>query len=86
MVFDRNKGAIHALYTRACATSPISRAMLVLELTIGADGSIIRCEVVSSDLNDPDLERNLVSAGVCSASRPRTSAQSRYEADRLLPS
>ena len=61
MVFDRNKGAIHALYTRALRDKPDLQGKLVLELTIGADGSIIRCEVVSSDLNDPDLERKLVS-------------------------
>lgn len=61
MVFDRNKGAIHALYTRALRDKPDLQGKLVLELTIGADGSIIRCEVLSSELNDPDLERKLVS-------------------------
>jgi periplasmic protein TonB len=29
-------------------------------VTIAADGSITRCEVVSSELNDPELERKLV--------------------------
>ena len=61
MVFDRNKGAIHALYTRALRDKPDLQGKLVLELTIGADGSVQRCEVVSSDLNDPELERKLVS-------------------------
>jgi protein TonB len=61
MVFDRNKGAIHALYTRALRDKPDLQGKLVLELTIGADGSIVRCEVLSSELNDPDLERKLVS-------------------------
>jgi protein TonB len=61
MVFDRNKGAIHALYTRALRDKPDLQGKLVLELTIDADGSIIRCEVLSSELNDPDLERKLVS-------------------------
>ena len=60
MVFDRNKGAIHALYTRALRDKPDLQGKLVLELTIGADGSVVRCEVVSSELNDPDLERKLV--------------------------
>jgi len=32
----------------------------VLELTIASDGSVSRCEVVSSELNDPELERKLV--------------------------
>jgi periplasmic protein TonB len=60
MVFDRNKGAIYALYTRALRDKPDLQGKLVLELTIGADGSVMRCEVLSSELNDPELERKLV--------------------------
>jgi periplasmic protein TonB len=60
MVFDRNKGAIYALYTRALRDKPDLQGKLVLELTIAADGSVSRCEVVSSELNDPELERKLV--------------------------
>jgi TonB family protein len=60
LVFDRNKGAIYALYTRALRDKPDLQGKVVLELTIGADGSIERCEIVSSELNDPELERKLV--------------------------
>lgn len=60
LVFDRNKGAIYALYTRALRDKPNLQGKLVLELTIAADGQIMRCEVVSSELNDPELERKLV--------------------------
>src|SRR5262245_57133396 len=60
MVFDRNKGAIYALYTRALRDKPDLQGKLVLELTIGADGTVMKCEVVSSELNDPELERKLV--------------------------
>ena len=60
MVFDRNKGAIYALYTRALRDKPDLQGKLVLELTIGADGSVLKCEVVSSELKDPELERKLV--------------------------
>ena len=35
MVFDRNKGAIYALYTRALRDKPDLQGKLVLELTIG---------------------------------------------------
>jgi periplasmic protein TonB len=59
LVFDRNKGAIDALYARALRDKPDLQGKLVLELTIAPDGSITRCEVVSSELNDPDLERKL---------------------------
>jgi periplasmic protein TonB len=60
LVFDRNKGAIYALYTRALRDKPDLQGKVVLELTIAADGSVQRCEVVSSELNDPELERKLV--------------------------
>lgn len=60
LVFDRNKGAIYALYTRALRDKPELQGKVVLELTIAADGSVQRCEVVSSELGDPELERKLV--------------------------
>jgi TonB family protein len=60
MVFDRNKGAIFSIYTRALRDKPDLQGKLVLELTIAPDGSITRCDVVSSELNDPELERKLV--------------------------
>jgi periplasmic protein TonB len=60
LVFDRNKGAIYSIYTRALRDKPDLQGKLVLELTISADGQITRCEVLSSELNDPELERKLV--------------------------
>jgi periplasmic protein TonB len=60
LVFDRNKSAIFALYTRALRDKPDLQGKLVLELTIAADGSVTRCEVVSSELKDQELERKLV--------------------------
>ena len=60
LIFDRNKGAIYSIYTRALREKPDLRGKLVLELTIAPDGSITRCEVVSSELNDAELERRLV--------------------------
>jgi TonB family protein len=60
LVFDRNKGAIYALYTRALRDKPNLQGKLVLELTIAPDGTVTHCAVVSSELNDPELERKLV--------------------------
>lgn len=60
LVFDRNKGAIYALYTRALRDKPDLQGKVVLELTIAADGSVQKCAIVSSELNDPELERKLV--------------------------
>ncbi|MDX1508130.1 MAG: AgmX/PglI C-terminal domain-containing protein [Woeseiaceae bacterium] len=60
LVFDRNKGAIFALYNRALRRDPTLEGKLVLRLTIAPDGSVTACEIVSSELNDPDLEQRLV--------------------------
>lgn len=60
LVFDRNKGAIFALYNRALRLDPTLAGKLVLRLTIAPSGEVTFCEVVSSELNDPDLERKLV--------------------------
>jgi protein TonB len=60
LVFDRNKGAIYALYTRALRDKPDLQGKVVLELTIAADGSVQKCAIVSSELNDPELERKLI--------------------------
>ena len=60
-IFDRNKGAIYAIYTRALRDKPELKGKVVLELTISPSGDITKCEIVSSELNDPDLERKLVS-------------------------
>jgi TonB family protein len=60
LVFDRNKGAIFALYNRALRNDPTLEGKLVLRLTIAPNGEVTACEIVSSELNDPDLEGKLV--------------------------
>lgn len=60
LVFDRNKGAIYSLYRRALRENPALEGTLVLRLEIQPDGSVTRCEVVSSELKDADLERKIV--------------------------
>ncbi len=60
MVFDRNKGAIYALYERALRTNPMLQGKLVLEFTIAPSGVVTRCRIVSSELHDPALEREIV--------------------------
>jgi len=58
--FDRNKGAIYSLYSRALRENPDLKGKVVLEITIAASGEVTNCKVLSSELNDPDLERKLV--------------------------
>jgi TonB family protein len=59
-VFDLNKGSIYTLYNRALRQNPALQGKLVLRLTIAPDGRVTFCEVVSSELGDPDLEQKLV--------------------------
>jgi len=60
LVFDRNKGAIYALYSRALRENPALQGKLVLEFTIAPSGDVTMCRVVSSDLNDKTLEEKIV--------------------------
>lgn len=60
MVFDRNKGAIYALYERALRMNPMLQGKLVLQFTIAPSGEVTRCRIVSSELHDPALEREIV--------------------------
>jgi periplasmic protein TonB len=59
-VFDANKGRIFTLYNRALRANPALQGKVVLRLTIAPDGRVTFCEVVSSELNDPELEKGLV--------------------------
>ena len=60
LVFDRNKGAIYALYSRALRDQPELQGKMVLEFTVAPSGEVTMCRVVSSELNDPDLEKKIV--------------------------
>ncbi len=60
LVFDRNKGAIYALYNRALRRDPTLQGKIVLSLTITPDGRVTECTIVTSELNNPVLERKLV--------------------------
>ena len=60
LVFDKNKGAIFALYNRALRNDPSLEGKVVLRLTIAPNGQVTMCEVISSELGDPDLENKLV--------------------------
>ena len=60
LVFDKNKGVIFGLYNRALRKDPTLEGKLVLRLTIAPNGTVTFCEVISSELGDPDLEAKLV--------------------------
>jgi TonB family protein len=60
LVFDKNKSAIYALYSRALRDNPALQGKVVLEVTIAPSGEVTQCRVISSELGDPELERKLV--------------------------
>lgn len=59
-VFDLNKGRIYTIYNRALRSNPALEGKVLLKLTITPDGRVTSCEVVSSELNDPELEQKLI--------------------------
>jgi len=60
LVFDRNKSAIYAIYSRALRDNPALQGKVVLEVSIAPSGEVTECRIVSSELGDPELERKLV--------------------------
>jgi TonB family protein len=60
LVFDKNKGAIYALYTRALRDNPAMQGKVVVELSIAPSGDVTAARIVSSELNDPVFEAKLL--------------------------
>ncbi|MGB0955730.1 MAG: TonB family protein [Panacagrimonas sp.] len=60
LVFDRNKASFYALFNRALRNSPGLRGKIVVKITIASNGSVIDCQLVSSELGDPELERKVI--------------------------
>jgi TonB family protein len=59
-VFDRDKSKIFRIYQRALRQDPALQGKVVLKLTIEPSGQVTLCEIVSSELGSPDLERKIV--------------------------
>ena len=59
-VFDKNKGAIYAIYNRGLRNNPDLEGKVVFQLSISPGGKVTQCEISSSDLNSPKLERKLI--------------------------
>jgi hypothetical protein len=60
LVFERNKGAIYALYNRALREDPALQGKVVVELKISPGGEVVGCRVVSTELKTPELEQKLI--------------------------
>jgi len=60
LVFERNKGAIYAIYNRALREDPSLQGKVVVELKIAPSGGVVDCRVVSSELKASELESKLL--------------------------
>jgi TonB family protein len=60
LVFERNKGAIYAIYNRALREEPSLQGRVVLELKIAPSGQVTDLRIVSSELRAGELESKLL--------------------------
>jgi TonB family protein len=60
LVFTKNKGAIDAMYARALRDNPALQGKVVIELTISPSGDITGARILSTELNDAELENKLL--------------------------
>jgi len=61
LAFEQAKPSIFSIYHRALRKNPSLQGKVVFRLTIEPDGRVSSCTVVSSELNDPALERRIIS-------------------------
>ncbi|WP_242616825.1 AgmX/PglI C-terminal domain-containing protein [Rivibacter subsaxonicus] len=60
LVFERNKGAIYAIYNRALREDPALQGKVVLELKIAPGGNVVEVKILSSELKASELEAKLL--------------------------
>lgn len=60
LVFDRNKAAIYSIYNRALRENPALQGKVVLKITITSAGRVSACQLISTELNSPGLERKII--------------------------
>jgi outer membrane biosynthesis protein TonB len=58
-VFDANKTSLNAMVGREQRKDPLLQGKVLLKLVIEPDGSVSSCEVVESELDNPQLEQRI---------------------------
>ncbi len=58
---DQNKSSFFTLYNRALRKTPSMRGEVIFKIAIEADGRVSKVSIVSSELNNPKLEKRLLS-------------------------
>ena len=48
------------MYIRALREDPTLEGKVVIKVTIAPDGSVTDCEIVASELGNPDLENKII--------------------------
>jgi len=61
IVFDQNKSKLYSLYSRARRANPGLKGKIVLQITIEPTGKVSQVKILSSELNDTNLESSLIS-------------------------
>ncbi len=60
VVFDQNKSKLYSVYNRERRKNPGLKGKIVLEITIAPNGKVTNVKILSSQLNNPALERRLI--------------------------
>lgn len=59
---DAAKSRVYSIYNRALRQNPTLAGKVEFKIVIEPDGSVSDAQVISSELNDPDLEKRLLAA------------------------
>lgn len=60
MVFNKNKASLYSLYERERRKNAGLKGRIVFQLTIEPNGKVSSVKIVSSELNNPDLEARIL--------------------------
>jgi periplasmic protein TonB len=72
--FDRYKGSIFAVYSRALRENPRLAGKIVMNVDIATTGGVTGCRVLSSTLGSPAFERQICEKVLLMKFPPRQSA------------
>jgi periplasmic protein TonB len=61
LAFDKYHSKLYSLYQRALRKDPNLQGSVKFRLTIQPSGKVTKCSIVSSQLNNPELEKRLIS-------------------------
>jgi TPR repeat protein len=59
-IFERNRGAVFAVYSRALRDDKELRGKVEFKVSISAQGDVVDCVVVTSEIDNPDLLAKLI--------------------------